>query len=67
MGSGVKKNVEKAERARSGAAAGLELRLLGPLTIRRQDVELALPSSRKARALLAYLSLSPHPVARTQL
>ncbi len=66
MGSGVEKNVEKAELARSGAA-GLELRLLGPLTIRRQDVDLALPASRKARALLAYLSLSPHPVARTQL
>ena len=41
--------------------------MLGPLTIRRHDVTLALPASRKVRALLAYLALAPHAVARSQL
>ena len=41
--------------------------MLGPLTICRHGVTLALPASRKVRALLAYLSLAPHAVARSQL
>ena len=43
------------------------MRLLGPLTIRRDGVTLALPASRKVRALFAYLALAPHAVARSQL
>ena len=45
----------------------LHLRLLGPLTIARDGVTLALPASRKARALFAYLALAPHAVARSHL
>ncbi|HET6376219.1 MAG TPA: transcriptional regulator, partial [Methylocella sp.] len=48
-------------------AAALDVRLLGPLTIRRGGVALPLPASRKARALIAYLSLAPHPSARSKL
>ncbi|KQW67559.1 transcriptional regulator [Ensifer sp. Root127] len=45
----------------------LTLRLLGPLAIRREGVDVPLPGSRKVRALLAYLALSPHPSGRAQL
>lgn len=45
----------------------LEIRLFGRLTIKRRGAELALPRSRKVRALLAYLLLSPHPVSRSRL
>jgi DNA-binding SARP family transcriptional activator len=41
--------------------------MFGPLSIRRHDVTLALPASRKVRALFAWLSLAPHAVARSQL
>jgi DNA-binding SARP family transcriptional activator/Tfp pilus assembly protein PilF len=43
------------------------VRMFGPLTIRRDGVILALPASRKVRALFAYLSLAPHAVTRSQL
>ena len=57
------------ESHRPGNAGGtsLELRLLGPLTILRDGVTLAMPASRKARALFAYLTLAVHPVPRSQL
>jgi DNA-binding SARP family transcriptional activator len=45
----------------------LEVRMLGPLTIRRHGTTLALPASRKVRALLAYLALARRPVSRTHL
>ncbi|MBZ9813927.1 BTAD domain-containing putative transcriptional regulator [Mesorhizobium sp. CA7] len=48
-------------------AASLSIRLLGPLAIMRDDVPVVLPSSRKLRALLAYLALAPHPVSRSRL
>jgi DNA-binding SARP family transcriptional activator len=41
--------------------------MLGQFTICRGEVKLELPASRKVRALLAYLLLSPHPVARSRL
>jgi DNA-binding SARP family transcriptional activator/TolB-like protein len=63
VGGGVEKAVETAPEV----PAGVELRLLGPLMIKRQGRELALPASRKARALIAYLSLAPHQVSRGQL
>ncbi|MBN9510019.1 MAG: transcriptional regulator [Alphaproteobacteria bacterium] len=45
----------------------LELRLLGPLAIRRDGATLTLPASRKVRGLLGYLALAPRPVSRSQL
>ena len=47
--------------------AGVEIRLLGPLTVSRAGAALVLPGSRKVRGLLAYLALAPHPIARSQL
>jgi DNA-binding SARP family transcriptional activator len=41
--------------------------MLGPLAICRHGVALALPTSRKVRALFAYLALAPRAVARSQL
>ena len=51
----------------SSGDASLQLRLLGALTVSRGGRPVPLPSSRKVRALLAYLALSPRPVARSQL
>lgn len=48
-------------------AAGPALRLLGPLAVHRAGAPLALPRSRKARALLAYLALAARPVTRAHL
>jgi TolB-like protein/Flp pilus assembly protein TadD len=45
----------------------LEIGLLGPVVLLRDGVPLPLPSSRKVRALLAYLVLAPHPVSRERL
>jgi DNA-binding SARP family transcriptional activator/TolB-like protein len=47
-------------------AAG-RLRLLGPMSLSRDDSEVALPKSRKVRALLAYLALAPREVTRSHL
>ena len=44
----------------------LHLRLLGPLTVLKDGVELPLPASRKARALLALLAVAS-PVTRARL
>jgi TolB-like protein len=41
--------------------------MLGPFTISRAGVSLALPASRKLRALIAYLALSPHAFTREHL
>ncbi len=61
MGAGVEMSVESDRSSRAGDISRLEVRLLGPLTIGRRGVPLALPASRKVRALLAYLSLAPTP------
>lgn len=45
----------------------LFVRLFGPLTIVRDGIPVALPASRKLRALLAYLALAPHAVGRGKL
>ena len=45
---------------------GVEIRLLGPVSVRRDGAEIALPRSRKVRALLAFLALGG-PVARSRL
>jgi DNA-binding SARP family transcriptional activator len=59
--------VESDQPDQADGVHSLDVRLLGPLTISRGAVALALPASRKVRALLAYLSLAPHPVTRSQL
>ncbi len=47
--------------------AALQLQLLGPFALRRDGQVLALPPSRKVRALLAYLALAPAELARSTL
>jgi DNA-binding SARP family transcriptional activator len=42
-------------------------RRLGPLGVTRNGVAVALPRSRKVRALLAYLALGQRPVSRSRL
>ena len=67
MGAGVEMPVESDRPCRARwTAPRSSVRLLGPLTIRRAT-RLALPASRKVRALLAYLALAPHAVPRSQL
>jgi DNA-binding SARP family transcriptional activator/TolB-like protein len=66
VGGGVEKSMETG-RTRRSRSSHLDLRLLGPLTIRRQERELGLPASRKARALIGYLALAPQAVPRSQL
>jgi pimeloyl-ACP methyl ester carboxylesterase/DNA-binding SARP family transcriptional activator len=46
---------------------GLELRLLGPMTLIRAGVPVPLPASKKTRALLAYLAASDRPLRRDHL
>jgi DNA-binding SARP family transcriptional activator/TolB-like protein len=51
----------------SGPPPGLDLRLLGPLEVRRAGEPLPLPPSRKVRALLAYLAMSGRATTRSHL
>ncbi|RWM30914.1 BTAD domain-containing putative transcriptional regulator [Mesorhizobium sp.] len=67
VGASVETHVESARSGLSSEAAGLSLRLFGPLAIVRDSVPVVLPASRKLRALLAYLTLAPHPVSRSRL
>lgn len=47
--------------------AGIHVDMLGPMRVRRGGVALALPPSRKLRALIAYLALAPNAVMRSHL
>src|SRR5262252_7642733 len=47
--------------------ATVEIRLLGPTQVVRDGEPVTLPRSRKVRALLAFLALSPKPVTRSRL
>ncbi len=47
--------------------ASLDLRLFGPLLIEQQGRALAIPASRKTRAILGFLALSPRPITRQRL
>ena len=67
VGVGMELRVEPADPAASGAEASLRLRMLGPLSISRSGVPLALPTSRKVRALIAYLALAPRASTRAHL
>ena len=49
------------------AMAGLELKFLGELAVVRDGERLALPASKKTRALLAYLALNRRTFRREQL
>ena len=62
---GVSGSTRRAAVQRRGAP--LEIRMLGPLRVSRGGRPLALPASRKVRALLAYVALAQKPVARGPL
>lgn len=64
MGAGVETGVESSQ---AKSHQGLSVRLFGSLALVRDGVPVALPASRKLRALLAYLALAPHPVGRGKL
>jgi DNA-binding SARP family transcriptional activator/Tfp pilus assembly protein PilF len=63
----VEMRVESTRPSETRGAPRVAVRMFGTLTILRDDVALALPASRKVRALFAYLALAPHGVARGQL
>jgi DNA-binding SARP family transcriptional activator len=51
----------------STVGESVEIRLLGPPGVVRGGASATLPRSRKVRALLAFLALSPQPVSRSRL
>ena len=59
--------MESGRLSKTGGRPGVCVRLLGPVTISRDGVALSLPPSRKVRALIGYLALAPHAVARSHL
>ncbi|WP_202356975.1 transcriptional regulator [Mesorhizobium sp. 113-3-3] len=59
--------MESAPSRLDGDRPVLSVRLLGALEILRDGAPVALPASRKLRALLAYLALAPHAVGRGRL
>jgi DNA-binding SARP family transcriptional activator/TolB-like protein len=67
VGAGVEMPVESDRPPPTGGAPAVHVCMLGPLTICRDGVALALPASRKVRALMAYLALAPHAVTRSHL
>ena len=60
-------SVETDPLDRAGDAPSVHVRMLGHMTVSRDGAPLALPSSRKVRALIAYLALAPRAVTRSQL
>jgi DNA-binding SARP family transcriptional activator len=64
-------NVEMPEESdglgRPAGEPSIHVQMLGPMTISRDGITLALPRSRKVRALFAYLALAPRAVPRSQL
>jgi DNA-binding SARP family transcriptional activator len=59
--------VESGDLGAPAAALSLQVRMLGPMEVRRNGVLVPLPASRKVRALLAYLALTPRGAARSPL
>jgi DNA-binding SARP family transcriptional activator len=49
------------------SVSGLQVRVLGPVSVSRGAALVPLPRSRKVRALLGFLSLSPSAVSRSRL
>ena len=66
-GSSVETSVENPGADHTGGSPGLGLRLLGPVGVSRGGQPVALPRSRKVRALLAFLALEQRPVPRSRL
>jgi DNA-binding SARP family transcriptional activator/Flp pilus assembly protein TadD len=64
---GVEMSVESDRGALERSRGPLCIQLLGPLAMWRDGVAVALPASRKLRGLIAYLSLAPRAVLRSQL
>jgi DNA-binding SARP family transcriptional activator len=64
---GVETRVESALFDLEVAHSAVCIRLLGPLTIVSNGATLALPASRKLRALIAYLAIAQNPVDRSHL
>jgi DNA-binding SARP family transcriptional activator/tetratricopeptide (TPR) repeat protein len=54
-------------RAKKLPGGGLQLRMLGRLAVSQEDHAVDLPASRKARALLVYLALTPCATPRNRL
>jgi len=48
-------------------ANGLQVHVLGEITVIQHGVRITVPGSRKTRALLAYLLLQDRPVTREHL
>ena len=67
MVTGVEISKDSRRPRGAGGRHELGIRMLGPLAITRRGKPLALPASRKARALFAYLALAPRAMSRTQL
>ena len=68
VGAGVETCMEPAVGSdQAGLKAALDIRLLGPLRVARDGEALALPASRKVRALIAYLAMAPAAVTRATL
>ena len=68
VGAGVETNVESVDGTGQGErGAVLDIHLLGPLRIVRDGEAMALPASRKVRALFAYLALAPSAITRAAL
>src|SRR4029450_12405566 len=59
--------VESDRPGRTRGAGSLEVQLLGTLTIRQNGASVALPASRKVRAVLGYLAVAPHALTRSHL
>src|SRR6478609_4212148 len=51
------------EASRVNGFSALSVRILGPGSVTRNGLPVALPRSRKVRALLAFLTLEPGPVS----
>lgn len=51
----------------SVALPTMQVALLGPLRVSREGAAVDLPSSRKVRALIAYLAMAPRPIGRSHL
>ena len=59
--------VASVEKPTAPGGPALRLRMLGPLAVSKEGVDLALPQSRKVRALIAYLALAAHALTRARL
>src|SRR5215471_5406522 len=50
-----------------GSRPSVQVSMLGALTLYRNGASVALPASRKVRAVFGYLALAPAPVTRSRL